>query len=619
MNFSQRMILSMLAVLLLFALVNGLLVYSIIKDSDEGSLNEFKLMLQKDEREPITLWHSFAYTNYYPYVVQSRKHPDSTKIYKNMALDLLEKNKLHDGFYFIFDSDNGNIIKFNDSLGYIKMPQDSNAFSITDAKGKKFIKDLQKKILKKDSALISFEYSKKSGEISMGGLAEGAYIEDWNWIMIAGDYSDRLDKASKVFSERFKANRSRLVGNLFGIMLVSFLIGLFMIFKQTSSFVTPLHELSDYLHSLAKEGLRFEDFKIDSNSQEELKALAEDLNSLVRNIGSLIENVHVSADKVSDLSGSCTDMLDIVDYDAKLVGQRTVEMLTYSEDVVDNVNGMAVGIEEIYINLDDLKKLTSKKDEKSSDVRTSISQMSEAMKELSEKSHYMQNNVISVTQAVNDIGIANSEELNQINTINKFSETIMENLNELAMQVGELRKHITLKNIERTNDIADELYHKIASIQLQLTNLQQEQLVPFSQLVEGRKKLSKEIYSDTLDLNNFIGNVVSYIADINSNTQYINSNTRYMTNDINEAYRNLEEIVNSTNGMNAHAKQAITRMDEFYLKLKRVEEAHSAIEHTLVDAKGSMKSLNDLSASLRKVVDDLVRLAKAQKINGIKF
>jgi len=60
--------------------------------------------------------------------------------------------------------------------------------------------------------------------------------------------------------------------------------------------------------------------------------------------------------------------------------------------------------------------------------------------------------------------------------------------------------------------------------------------------------------------------------------------------------------------MNEHAKQAIFRMDEFSLKLKRVEEAHSAIEHTMVDAKDSMKSLNDLSANLRKVVDDLVRL-----------
>jgi chromosome segregation ATPase len=241
------------------------------------------------------------------------------------------------------------------------------------------------------------------------------------------------------------------------------------------------------------------------------------------------------------------------------------------------------------------------------------------MKELSEKSRYVQNDVISVTQAVNDIGIANSEDLNQINIINKFSETILENLDDLAMQVGDIRKQITLKNAERTYEIADALYNKISSIQLQLTNLQHEQLTPYSQLIEGRKKLSKEIYSDTLDLNNFIGNVVSYIADINSNTQYINSNTKYMTNDINEAYRNLEEVVNSTNGMNVHAKQAITRMDEFYLKLKRVEEAHSAIEHTLVDARGSMKSLNDLSASLRKVVDDLVRLDKSQKIKGLKF
>jgi len=626
MNFSQRMILSMLAVLLLFALINGLLVYSIIRDSDEDSINEFNAMLRENEREAITSWLNFAYTKYYPYVVLSRQHSDSTEIYKSKVLELLKEEngipwgetKKYAGFYFVFNSKTGDIIVFKDTLGYIKKPPGNNAFEIADVSGNKFVRDIQKNISKADSSILLFEYSKKKGDSYRGGLAEGAYIEDWDWIIVTGNYSDKLDKASKVFSKKFAENRSKLVANLFGIMLVSFLVGLFMIFKQMNTFAIPLQGLSGYLHRLASEGLRFEDFSMSLNSQEELKVIAEDLNSLVRNVGSLIETVHISADKVSDLSGSCTDMLDIVDYDAKLVGQRTVEMLAYSEEVIDNVNGMAVGIEEIYTNLDGLKKLTSQVAENATDVKNSISQISDALKELNEKSQEMQNNVISVTQAINDIGIVSIEEFDRINDISKFSINLSNELGEMSVRIGELRKYVTLKDMANICNIADELHGKMTSAQMQLSSMQNEQIIPYAQLVEERKNISKEIYSDALNLNSYIYNIVSHIADVNSSSQYINSNIEYMSNDINEAYRNLEEVVNSTDGMNEHAKQAIIRMDEFSLKLKRVEEAHSAIEHTLVDAKDSMNSLNEVSANLRKVVNDMVRLDnRTQKIESI--
>jgi methyl-accepting chemotaxis protein len=181
------------------------------------------------------------------------------------------------------------------------------------------------------------------------------------------------------------------------------------------------------------------------------------------------------------------------------------------------------------------------------------------------------------------------------------------------VQVGDVRKYLTLTKDSASHtknicDTVDELFNKISSIQIMFANLKNEDIASFAQIIAERKKLSEKIYSDTLDLNNSIDGVVNRITEINSNSQYINSNVKCMSGDINEAYRNLEEIVNSTDTMNEHAKQAIGRMDEFSLKLKRVEEAHSAIEHTMVDAKDSMKSLNDLSANLRKVVDDLVRL-----------
>jgi methyl-accepting chemotaxis protein len=264
--------------------------------------------------------------------------------------------------------------------------------------------------------------------------------------------------------------------------------------------------------------------------------------------------------------------------------------------------------------LDGLKKLTSHIAENTTDIKTSISQMSESMKELNEKSHYMQNSVISVTQAVNDIGLSTDKELDKVSEIDKFSVNLLSDLDTIAVQIGDIRKYLTLTkdSSEHTKDICDtvdELFNKISSIQIMFTNIQNEQIASFAQIIAERKNLSEKIYSDTLDLNNFISDVVNRIAEINSyNSQYINSNIKYMSSDINEAYRNLEEIVNSTDTMNEHAKQAIGRMDEFSLKLKRVEEAHSAIEHTMVDAKDSMKILNDLSANLRKVVDDLVRL-----------
>jgi len=626
-NFSQRMILSMLAVLLLFALINGLLVYSIIKDSDSKSIENFNEILQTDNDETMDSWLNIAYAIIHPYVILSRKEPENAESYKNKVAELLKEihwwrsnyefyrnsNKKYNGFYFILNSKTGNSVLFMDSLGNV-VSSGKNVLEVVDVDGKKFAKEMIDKALGKDFSSINFKYFKPSASSpAVEGLAKSIYIEDWDWVVATGSYSDKINRAAEFFAKKFKDSRLKLIGNLFGIMLVSFLIGLFMIFRQMNSFVVPLNNLSAYLHKLASEGIRFGDFNMEVNSQEELKTLAADINALIRNVGSFMDNVRISADKVSDLSGSCTDMLDIVDYDAKLVGQRTVEMSVYSEDVIDNVNGMAVGIEEIYINLDGLKKLTSHIAENTTDIKNSILQMSESMKELNEKSHYMQNSVISVTQAVNDIGLSTDKEFGKINEIDKFSVDLLNELHIIAVKIGDVRKYLTLTKDSSSHtkeicDTVDDLFNKISSIQVMFTNLHSEQIASFAQIIAERKNLSEKIYSDTLDLNNSIGGVATRITEINSNSQYINSNVKYMSGDINEAYRNLEEIVGSTDTMNEHAKQAIFRMDEFSLKLKRVEEAHSAIEHTMVDAKDSMKSLNDLSANLRKVVDDLVRL-----------
>jgi len=614
------MILSMLAVLLLFALVNGLLVYSIIKSSDSESIENFNEILQTDNDETIDSWLNITYALVQPYVILSSKEPEKTEIYKTEIADLLRdihryrnNEKKYNGFYFILNSKTGETVLFMDSLGKV-LRSSKNVLEVEDVNGKKFAKEIIDKALGKDFSSSKFKYFKPNANSpAVEGLAKSIYIDDWDWVVAVGSYSDKINKVADFFTNKFKDSRLKLIGNLFGIMLISFLIGLFMIFRQMNSFVVPLDKLSAYLHKLASEGLRFGDFNVESNSQEELKTLAADINALIRNVGSFIDNVRISADKVSDLSGSCTDMLDIVDYDAKLVGQRTIEMSVYSEDVIDNVNGMAVGIEEIYINLDGLKKLTSHITENTTEIKNSILQMSESMKELNEKSHYMQNSVISVTQAVNDIGLATDKELDKINDIEKFAEELLNELHTIAVQIGEIRKDITLTKksaalTENTFKTVDDVFHKISSIQVMFTNLHSEQIASFSQIITERKKLSEKIYSDTLDLNNSIGGVATRITEVNSNSQYINSNIKSMSGDINEAYRNLEEIVGSTDTMNEHAKQAIVRMDEFSLKLKRVEDAHSAIERTMVDAKDSMKSLNDLSANLRKVVDDLVRL-----------
>ncbi len=478
------MILSMLAVLLLFALVNGLLVYSMIKTSDSESVVQFNKVLRENEEHSIDTWLSFAYSVIYPYVVLSNKYPDSTDFYKNATLLFLREtnwniDQKHHGFYSIFDAKTGNSVLFRDALGNI-LPQSENVLELADINGKKFAKEIMEKAYAKDDSYITFTYSKQCISCPpTERMAKGIYIEDWNWVVFTGSYMDKLASASEHFTEKFKDGRLTLMGNLLGIMLISFLVGLFMVFRQMNSFVIPLRNLSNYIHRLANEGIRFEDFSISAKLQAELRSLVEDLNSLIHNVGALIDNVRISADRVSDLSGACTDMLDIVDYDAKLVGQRTAEMAVSSKDVIENVSSMATGIEEININLDGLKSLASHVAESATDIKSSFSQIK----------------------------------------------------------------------------VSVELHNKV------------------------------EKMSDGVDL----------------------------------IIKTLQKAGGVTDTMNEHAKQVRARMDEFSLKSKRVEEAHSAIEHTLIDAKDSMKSLNDLSANLRKVVDDLVRLDDKQKIKAIQF
>jgi signal transduction histidine kinase len=119
------------------------------------------------------------------------------------------------------------------------------------------------KAIGRDFSSVNFKYFKQSANTpAVEGLAKSIYIEDWDWVVATGSYSDKINKVAEFFTYKFKDSRLKLIGNLFGIMLVSFLIGLFMIFRQMNSFVVPLNNLSAYLHRLANEGIRFGDFNM---------------------------------------------------------------------------------------------------------------------------------------------------------------------------------------------------------------------------------------------------------------------------------------------------------------------------------------------------------------------
>ncbi|GHV13085.1 methyl-accepting chemotaxis protein [Fibrobacterales bacterium] len=626
--------LSMLAILLSCSIVNGLLIYTIVNSSNENSVLEYDALLKQNENALVDSWLGIAESITSQYVSLANANPDSAEIYKVRVLNFLKNIRWNsiekdDGYYFVFEARGGNALLFHDSLGKL-IPQNKNILGIEDAEGKKFVKDIRDKAFAGDSSSTNFKYSKLCLDCApVNRTARGIFIRDWDWVIATGLFSTETQEKSKSFSLKFGAGRLYLMQNLFGIMLLSFLAGLFLVFRQMNAFTVPLKALSNYLHKLASEGLRFEDFKLTENSQEELQKLAVDINSVVHNVGKSMEEVHVNADRVSDLSGACADMLDIVDYDAKLVGQRTSEMRIYSKDVVDNVESIATGIEEINANLDGLKKLTSRIAESSSDIKSSMSQMSDAMRELNDKSKSVQSSAISVVQAVNDLGLASAEELSKINGISDFIFDLADRLTEVTSLTADLRISFS-QNISRLhNDIAkyspesraelkkvgdsvsqfiEELYNKMIDIQTQLPNFQDNQVIALQLVVEERRNLSKEISGEAHDLDTSIESVASRISEINSSSQYINSSIKFVSSDINEAYHNLEEIVNATDNMNDNARTVSDRMGDFSDKSKRVEEAHEAIAHTISEAKVSMKNLNDLSANLRKVVDDLMHV-----------
>jgi len=132
-------------------------------------------------------------------------------------------------------------------------------------------------------------------------------------------------------------SRFTLIANLLGLMSISLLVCMVLIYKQVQSFVVPFRNLSGYFHSVSNEGLSIESFSLDG-THAELDNLTKDLNVLIRNVNTLMENVRLSADRVSDLSGACVDMLDIVDFDSKMVGRRMAEMLESSKGLLQLIN-----------------------------------------------------------------------------------------------------------------------------------------------------------------------------------------------------------------------------------------------------------------------------------------
>jgi len=140
------------------------------------------------------------------------------------------------------------------------------------------------------------------------------------------------------YANSINSDRVKVMENMLSILLVSVFVGLFFIFRQIHSFIVPLRHLSKHLNRISEEGMA--NFNPGTSVHSELNNLIRDVNTLIRNVVTFMENVRFSADRVSDLSGACSDMFDIMDFDSKMVERRIAEMTVASKDIIDNLNNI---------------------------------------------------------------------------------------------------------------------------------------------------------------------------------------------------------------------------------------------------------------------------------------
>ncbi|RXJ82461.1 methyl-accepting chemotaxis protein [Arcobacter sp. F2176] len=208
------------------------------------------------------------------------------------TIKAMRYGKNNNGYFFIYDYDGNNV------MHPIK-PQNV---------GKNFMKSAHIRDLislaKKDGGLVKYNFIKPNDKKLYEKLGYGIGFDEWKWMIGTGAYTDEIEaNINKMQKESDEKIQSIVFGILLIALIVSFIVGLFVVYFINKQITNPLstfqNGLLNFFSYLNKETSAVE--KIVISNKDEIGTMANIVNINIEKTQQLIEEDEKVIENVKDV------------------------------------------------------------------------------------------------------------------------------------------------------------------------------------------------------------------------------------------------------------------------------------------------------------------------------
>lgn len=498
---------------------------------------------------------------------------------KKEGADLLRGLKYNKDSYFWADTTEGVNVVLNGTA-----TEGTNRINSQDVKGKYLVKEIIANGSKDGGGFTDYWFPKSGQTTALPKRGYSLLYKPFNWVVGTGNYVDDIDAVITAKKVELDKNVREQLALLGGLMLAIGLISIGISLYLGKVITKPLLLITKLINKTEKLDLTYDaSFEKIKDFKDETGIIGEAVINLRKELSQILAELRDDSDQVLKHSGDLAYVtsdtvksIEAVSVTVEELAKGAVEQAKDSQNCTEKLNGLASEIEVAVASGEKVEEYSKTVKMVNSEGMGSLNELSEKLKESSNASEMVSENIDILASKSSDIGAI----INVIQSIAAQTNLLALNAAIEAARAGESGRGFSVV-ADEVRKLAEQTAESTKEIAIVIEQIQKE---------IGKAKLSMSKGKNiNVQVNEAMLKTEKSFNTIESSVESTIERITGLVENISKIDKDKEFIVNAVEGISAISQQSAAATEEVSATM---DEQNKNME-TLAEASENLKSISE--------------------------